>query len=64
MYEGWEGCSLVGFPCDVRVDVKLVEGVGGLGVAGTLEEVEVVADLGELLDGTNLAGHSNCCCFD
>ena len=29
-----------------------MEGVGGLGVAGTLEEMEVVEDLGEILDGT------------
>ena len=49
---GLGGLLVVEFPCVVRVDVWLVEGVGGLGVAGTLEEMEVVEDLGEILDGT------------
>ena len=37
---GLGGLPLVEFPCVVRVDVWLVEGVGGLGVARTLEEME------------------------
>ena len=49
---GLGGLPLVEFPCDVRVDVWLVEGVGGLGVAGALEGLEVVEDPGEILDGT------------
>ena len=32
--------------------IALVEGVGPMGVAGTLEVMEVVEDLGEILDGT------------
>ena len=46
------GLPLGGSPCVVRVAAVLVEGVGSMGVAGTLEVVEVVEDLGEKLDGT------------
>ena len=49
---GLGGLLLVGFPCDVSMDVWLVEGVGGLGVTGTLEELEDVEEPGEILDGT------------
>ena len=43
---------LVGFACDVWVVVWLVEGGGALDVAGTLEVLEDVEGLGEILDGT------------
>ena len=43
---------LVGIPCVVWVATVLVEGVGAMGVAGTLKVVEGVEDLGEKLDGT------------
>ena len=43
---------LIGFACVVWVAVSLVEGVGALGVAGTLNVMEVVEGLGEILDGT------------
>ena len=43
---------LVGFAWVDWVVVVLVEGVGAMGVAGTLEVMEGVKGLGELLDGT------------
>ena len=43
---------LVVFPWVGRVAIALVEGVGAMDVAGTLELVEEVEDLGEILDGT------------
>ena len=46
------GLLLGGSPFVVWVAVVLVEGVGSMGVAGTLEVVEVVEDVGEKLDGT------------
>ena len=46
------GLLLGGSPCVVRVATVLVEGVGSMGVEGTLEVVEVVEDPGEKLDGT------------
>ena len=46
------GLPLGGSPCVVWVAVVLVEGVGPMGVAGTLEVMEVVEDLGEKLDAT------------
>ena len=46
------GLLLVGFPCVGGLAIVVVEGVGGTGVAGTLEVMEGVEDLGELLDGT------------
>ena len=49
---GLGGLPLVEFPRVVWVIVWLVEGVGGLGVAGTLKGMEGVEDLGEILDGT------------
>ena len=46
------GLPLLGFPCVVGFAVVVVEGVGGTGVAGTLEVMKDVEGLGELLDGT------------
>ena len=43
---------LVGFAGVVWVVVWLVEGMGGLGMAGTLEVMKVVEGLGEILYGT------------
>ena len=43
---------LVGFAWVDWVVVVLMEGVGAMGVAGTLEVMEGVEGLGELLDGT------------
>ena len=46
------GLLLVGFAWVDWVVVVLVEGVGAMSVAGTLEVMEGVEGLGELLDGT------------
>ena len=46
------GLPLAGFVDVVWVVVWLVEGMGGLGVAGTLEVMVVMEGLGEILDGT------------
>ena len=43
---------LVGFPWVGWVAIALVEDVGAMDVAGTLEVVEEVEGLGEILDGT------------
>ena len=48
-------CMRIAAGCDFlccMVAVMLVEGVGPMGVAGTLEVKEVVEDLGEILNGT------------
>ena len=42
----------MGLSCVGGLAVVVVEGVGGTGVAGTLEVMEGVGVLGELLDGT------------
>ena len=42
---------LVGLPWVGRVAIVLVEGVGAMEVAATLEVVEEVEDLGEIQDG-------------
>ena len=47
-----EGLPLLEFACVVGLDVVVVEGVGGPGVAGMLEVVEGVEVLGGILDGT------------
>ena len=41
-----------GSPGAGLVSAVLLEGVGAMGVAGTLEEVEVVVEVVEKLDGT------------
>ena len=46
------GLPLVGIAGVVWVAILLVEGVGPMGVAGTLVELEVVEGLGEIQDGT------------
>ena len=42
----------MGLSCVRGLAIVVVEGVGGTGVAGTLEVMEGVEVLGELLDGT------------
>ena len=49
MYEGCWGCHCLGFLVLYGCPLCWVEGVGAMGMAGTLEVVE---DLGEKLDGT------------
>ena len=49
---GSGGLPLLGLPCVVGLAIVVVEGVGGTGVAGTLEVVEDVEGLGRPLDGT------------
>ena len=49
---GLGGLPLMGLSCVGGLDVVVVESVGGTAVAGTLEVMEGVEVLGELLDGT------------
>ena len=49
---GLGGLPLVGLAWVVCADAWLVEGVGGLGVAGPMEVMEGVEVLGGILDGT------------
>ena len=49
---GSGGLPLLGLPCVMGLAIVVVESVGGTGVTGTLEVMEDVEGLGELLDGT------------